>query len=110
MDSYLAITFLDACMGWFGALVLVVVGGLVVMKADKGAGLVLAGAGAVKLLLNCCLLAPEAAMQFGAFDIDPGVFTTNMVLIQLQRLAFFGLLAFAVMRLTTIASPEGAPQ
>ncbi|RLB51984.1 MAG: hypothetical protein DRJ42_15820 [Deltaproteobacteria bacterium] len=98
--SFVLVPLVDGCIGWLGALVLIVVGSAVVAKADKGAGFTLAGAGALKLLLNCCVVAPSMAMQFGTMDIDPSVFTTNAVLIQLQRLVFFGLLAFAITRLS----------
>jgi len=107
VDPSLAITFIDGCIGWLGGLTLIVVGGLVVRQADIGAGLVLAAAGGLKLLLNCCVLAPNLVYQFGSFDIDPSVFDTNLVLVQLQRLAFFGLLAAGLTRLGK--APEAKP-
>lgn len=102
MDSFFALSLLDGCSGWFGALVLIVVGG-VVARRDMGAGLGLVAAGAIKVLLNCCSVAPTLASRFGELDfvLDESVYTINLVFVQLQRLAFFGLLAFALTRLTS---------
>lgn len=103
MNEFLALSLVDSCSGWLGALTLVVVGGLVVRKADRAAGLFVAGAGGIKLLLNCCVMVPNLVVQFGVADLDSSDFTTNLVLVQLQRLVFFALLALA---LTRFGAPE----
>ncbi len=107
MDPAVALTFLDSCIGWVGALCLIVVGGLVAAKDDKGAGLAIIVAGAIKLLLNCCAMSPSLAFSLGFYDIPPSLFDTNLVLIQLQRLFLFGLLAFG---LTRLASKPDVPE
>ena len=106
MDQFLAVSLLDSCIGWLGALTLIVVGGLVGRTADTGAGLVIAAAGCLKLLLNCCVLTPNLAYQFSGYDLDPSLFEANLVFIQLQRLAFFGLLAVALTRLGNGSRPR----
>ncbi len=105
MDTFLAIGLIDGCIGWLGALALIVIGFVVGRQGDAGAGFAVAGAGAIKLLLNCCAMAPSFAYRFGV-DFDDTAFDVNLVLIQLQRLAFFGLLAFAITRLG--GAPEDA--
>jgi hypothetical protein len=56
-DEFLILQGIDACTGWIGGLVLLVVGFVAVRAASSRAGLLLAGAGGAKLLLNCCAIA-----------------------------------------------------
>lgn len=107
MDQFLALTFLDSCVGWLGGLTLIVVGLVAGRQAkDLPAGFIIAGAGALKILLNCCLLAPNLAYQYAAVEIDPAVFETNIVLIHVQRLLFFGLIAAGMTRLSSTPKSE----
>jgi len=62
-DEFLILQGIDACTGWIGGLVLLVVGFVAVRAASSRAGLLLAGAGGAKLLLNCCAIAPSLYFQ-----------------------------------------------
>ncbi len=93
-EGTLALAGLDACTGWLGGLVFVVVGLFFLRKAHGAAGMLVGAAGGLKLILNCCAFWPELYLRFGGYDDTViEMMGANAAFAQLMRLGVFALLA-----------------
>lgn len=59
----------NACTGWLGALVWVAVGFFVLGRAHRMAGMLVGGAGLLKLVANCCMVVPGLMFQAGMWEM-----------------------------------------
>lgn len=90
-DTFMALTGLDACVGWLGGLLLLGVGLVAVRKQHATGGLLLGAAGAAKLLLNCCAVWPTALIEAGEPPPGGTVMHLNTAALLLLRFAVYGL-------------------
>ena len=81
----------NACTGWLGALVWIAVGFLVLGKAHKQAGMLVGGAGVLKILSNCCMLVPGVLMQAGMWDAAESIGALPGALAGFLRFFVFGM-------------------
>jgi len=97
-DTIMAMTLGNACTGWLGGFVLLAVGLFLLGKVHKPAGWLMAGAGAIKLLANCCMVLPGIMFQADLFDAAQMLGSVPNILAGLMRFLVFGMLigAFAL--------------
>lgn len=109
MDQMTALWGLDACIGWLGALALLIVGLTVVRGASTQAGLMVAGAGVLKIFVNCCAFWPTAYMQMGEYDETVAeLFTPSVMVATFLRFLVYALVAGAVFALAKQAAKPAA--
>lgn len=113
-ETFTAIAGLDACLGWLLGLALIVVGFAVVAKAHRTAGFVVAAAGGVKLLVNCCAVWPQIYQQVEGYDSDMAtLFEVSVWVALLLRVLSYGLLiagaAMAAKAILARRAVGGAP-
>lgn len=105
-EEYLAIEAIGACTGWLGALVFVIVGLTVVRKAHATAGYLVAAAGGLKIVVNCCAAFPTVYSQAGGPPLLE-ISQASVVLTLFLRLAVYALIGGAaiVMAKRAVAKP-----
>lgn len=113
-NTFTALAGLDACLGWLLALGLIVVGFAVVAKAHRTAGFVVAAAGGLKLLVNCCAFWPDVYQQVEGYDPDMAtLFSVSFWVALLLGVLSYGLLiagaAMAAKAIIERRAAGGAP-
>lgn len=87
----LAMALANACTGWLGALVWLAVGFLVLGRVHKQAGMLVGGAGVLKILAGCCMLVPDVMMRAGLYEAAETIGVVPGALAGVMRFLVFGM-------------------
>jgi hypothetical protein len=114
-DELMVINGIDMCAGWLGALLFILVGFISVRGADKKAGLIVGGSGALLLLTGCCAYWGSFYMESVGYDaFVVNLFPLSIAFGSLSRLVgyggvIFGAVTVAIEATKSATEPGGPP-